>query len=67
MLTIAEAIVLGAVNRQESRGSHYRTDFPKRDDELWQRHTLISRDGTGLSIGYRVVSVTRFKPEERKY
>lgn len=67
MLTIAEAIALGALNRQESRGSHYRTDFPKRDDALWMKHTLIKRDGAGLSIGYRDVSVTRFKPEERKY
>lgn len=67
MLDISEAIFLGAMNREESRGSHFRTDFPKRDDGKWMRHTLVFKEGDSFRIGYRPVSVTRFQPEERKY
>lgn len=67
MLDISEAILVGAINRQESRGSHYRRDFPKRDDENWLKHTLIYKDGEEFKIRYRDVRVTKFKPEERKY
>lgn len=67
MLDISEAIFLGAMNREESRGSHFRTDFPKRDDEKWLRHTLVYKDGEAFRLDYRPVAVTKFKPEERKY
>lgn len=67
MLDISEAIFLGAMNREESRGSHFRTDFPKRDDERWLRHTLVYKEGEAFRMDYRPVSVTKFKPEERKY
>ncbi len=67
MLTVSEAIVLGALNRQESRGSHFRTDFPARNDNDWLKHTLIYREAGELKIRYRDVNITKFKPEERKY
>ena len=67
MLDISECILLGAMNREESRGSHFRTDFPKRDDEKWLRHTLAFKEDGEFRLDYRAVSVTRFKPEERKY
>ncbi|CAG1064524.1 succinate dehydrogenase / fumarate reductase, flavoprotein subunit [uncultured bacterium] len=67
MLDISECILLGAMNREESRGSHFRTDFPKRDDVNWLRHTLVHKEGGEFRLGYRDVSVTKFKPEERKY
>ncbi|MBI5493159.1 MAG: FAD-binding protein [Deltaproteobacteria bacterium] len=67
MLTVSEAIVLGALNRQESRGSHFRTDFPARNDNDWLKHTLVYKDAGALKIRYRDVNITKFKPEERKY
>lgn len=69
MLDVAEAILLGALNREESRGSHSRTDFPERNDAEWLKHTIITKEPyTGeMKIGYAPVSVTKFEPEERKY
>lgn len=67
MIDVAEAIVMGALNREESRGSHSRTDFPARDDKGWLKHTLVYRDAAEFRIKYKDVSVTKFKPEERKY
>ena len=42
MLEIAEMIVAGAIPREESRGSHWRTDFPIRDDQNWLKHTMAA-------------------------
>ncbi len=67
MLDVAEAILIGAVSREESRGAHSRTDFPKRDDEKWLKHTLINKTNGELKIRYKDVTVTKFKPTERKY
>ncbi|MCC6501987.1 MAG: succinate dehydrogenase flavoprotein subunit [Deltaproteobacteria bacterium] len=67
MLDISECILLGAMNREESRGSHSRTDFPKRDDEKWLRHTLVYKENGEFRLDYRNVSITKFKPQERKY
>jgi len=68
MLEYSELIVAGALARQESRGAHSRTDYPKRDDENWMRHTMVFRqeDG-GYELRYKPVKVTRYQPEERKY
>ncbi len=67
MCEVAESIVLGALNREESRGSHYRRDFPARDDTNWLKHTLIYMEGGEMKIKYRDVSITKYKPEERTY
>ncbi len=69
MLTVAESILLGALNREESRGAHWRTDFPERNDDEWLKHTVITRDEStgGMKIGYQDVTITKFKPKERKY
>jgi succinate dehydrogenase / fumarate reductase flavoprotein subunit len=66
-LDVAEAIVAGALAREESRGSHYRTDFPKRDDEKWFRHTLAFYSKEGPRLEYCEVRSGPFKLEERKY
>ncbi len=68
IIDLAETILIGALNREESRGAHYRLDFPKRDDEKWLKHTLVFRkkDG-GLRIEYGDVNITKYAPEERKY
>ncbi|MBP2636139.1 MAG: sdhA 2 [Firmicutes bacterium] len=67
MLSVAKAVVLGALHRQESRGSHCRADFPERDDEGFLKHTLITKQTAGYNISYRPVVVTRYQPAERKY
>ncbi len=67
MLTIADLIARSALNRTESRGGHYRDDFPSRDDENWLKHTFAFKDGEDVVFRYKPVSITRFQPEERKY
>jgi succinate dehydrogenase / fumarate reductase flavoprotein subunit len=67
ILDLAEVILLGALNREESRGSHCRLDFPNRDDDNWLKHTLIYKTDDEYKIGYKEVSITRYMPEERKY
>ncbi|HEY2987650.1 MAG TPA: fumarate reductase (quinol) flavoprotein subunit [Candidatus Binatia bacterium] len=67
MLDVAEAVAHSALNRKESRGSHTRTDFPKRDDANFLKHTLAHRTPDGPKIEYLPVTITRWQPEERKY
>ena len=67
MLRIAEVIVFSALERKESRGAHYRQDFPKRNDEEWLKHTLVYATTSILKLSFRQVSITRFPPEERRY
>jgi succinate dehydrogenase / fumarate reductase flavoprotein subunit len=74
LLDIAEVVVVGALNREESRGGHFREDFPKRDDAQYMRHTMAYRrpgaqtPGTfDVTLGYKPVVVTRYQPMERKY
>ena len=67
MLDVAEAVAHSALNRKESRGSHTRTDFPKRDDGNFLKHTLAHRTLDGPRIDYLPVTITRWQPEERKY
>jgi succinate dehydrogenase / fumarate reductase flavoprotein subunit len=67
MLHLAEAIVEGALARKESRGSHFRLDYPKRDDEHWLRHTLAFKTTEGVRLDYKNVSVTAYPPRERIY
>ena len=68
LVHIAEVIVRGALAREESRGGHFRTDFPKRDDDAWLRHTYARRlaDG-GIEFSYQPVAITRHQPQERGY
>ncbi|MGH8526591.1 MAG: FAD-binding protein, partial [Gammaproteobacteria bacterium] len=63
LLDVAETIVVGALARQESRGAHYRSDFPKRDDAQWLKHTLATRTPDGPVLQYAPVSITRFQPK----
>jgi len=67
MLDNAECIVLGAIERKESRGAQYRTDFPERNDEEWLKHIDITLSGDGPEISYSDVTLTKWEPEERKY
>lgn len=68
MLDVAGAIIQSALQRQESRGSHQRTDFPKRDDEKYLAHSLAYHNEDGSTrIEYLPVTITRWPPGERVY
>ena len=68
MLDCAETIILGALERKESRGAHTRTDMPDRDDENWLKHILISRTEDGeTAVDFLPVKITRWEPQIRSY
>jgi succinate dehydrogenase / fumarate reductase flavoprotein subunit len=70
LLTFSEVIVECALDRQESRGAHYRTDYPTRNDEEWLKHTLAHRGKDGrptLSYKEVVIDYDKYPPQERKY
>jgi succinate dehydrogenase / fumarate reductase flavoprotein subunit len=63
LVDVAETIVAGALAREESRGAHYRGDFPKRDDANWLKHTLASHTPDGPQLSYAPVTITQFQPK----
>jgi succinate dehydrogenase / fumarate reductase flavoprotein subunit len=67
LVELAEVVVNSALERRESRGSHFRTDYPKRDDDNYLKHTIAQRTNGGLQITYRPVTLTKWKPEPRVY
>jgi succinate dehydrogenase / fumarate reductase flavoprotein subunit len=67
LLYLAEAILISAGAREESRGAHSREDFPDRDDHKWLKHTLIRMTGEGPRLTYKPVTITQFKPQPRVY
>ena len=68
LLDLAEVLVVGARARTESRGGHFREDYPHRDDVTFMRHTMAYRtEDNGIRLDYKPVVVTRYQPMERKY
>jgi succinate dehydrogenase / fumarate reductase flavoprotein subunit len=67
LLELAEVTVVGALEREESRGAHARTDHPDRDDDRWLRHTLAWCRDEGIELDYKPVTINTWKPVERKY
>jgi succinate dehydrogenase flavoprotein subunit len=68
MLRTAEVVLVGALNRRESRGAHSRTDYPNRDDANFFKHTLAYFTGDGgPKMTWHPVTITRYAPVERKY
>ena len=70
MVDCAETTVVGAIERKESRGAQFRTDYPERNDEEWLKHIDISLNGDGAGgpeVSYSPVTITQWQPEERKY
>jgi len=67
LLDNAEQLVNAAANRTESRGAHSREDFRERDDDNWLKHTLIYKDGDGVRIDYKPVTLGTYEPKPRVY
>ena len=78
LLDLAEALVVSARAREESRGGHFREDYPARDDKHFMRHTMAYRApvteveqgpkfADEVRLDYKPVTVTRYQPMERKY
>jgi succinate dehydrogenase / fumarate reductase flavoprotein subunit len=74
LLDLAEVLVVGALARKESRGGHFREDYPTRDDEQFMQHTMAYRAvpgsgfaGSEVRLDYKSVAITRYQPMERKY
>jgi succinate dehydrogenase / fumarate reductase flavoprotein subunit len=67
LLDFSEVIVLGALARQECRGAHCRTDFAKRDDVNWLKHTVAFKTPEGIQLKYKPVVITKYQPMERTY
>ena len=66
-LDIAEVVLFSALHRKESRGAHFREDFPTRDDVRYLKHTLVINTPKGPEVRYKAVKITRFQPEARVY
>lgn len=66
-LDVAEGIVAGALAREESRGSHARTDFPTRNDKKFLKHTLAHYNPDGVKLDHKNVTLGKWEPRERKY
>jgi succinate dehydrogenase / fumarate reductase flavoprotein subunit len=67
LLYVAEVIALGALARRESRGSHFRTDYPARNDSEWLKHSLARLDGGEIRFSYKDVDTSHHAPQARTY
>ena len=67
MLVLAKVITLGALARNETRGAHYKPEFPDRDDENWLKTTIASCDGGKIKLDYQAVDISLLPLRERKY
>jgi len=67
MIEAAKAITAGALARDESRGAHYKPEFPARDDKRWLKTTLAAWTPKGPKLSYRKVETPLLKPVERHY
>ncbi|MCX7945335.1 MAG: FAD-binding protein [Deltaproteobacteria bacterium] len=66
-ICISEVVVRGAIERRESRGSHFRIDYPKRDDAQFLKHTIARYSKGEISLSYKPVKIVKWEPKERKY
>ncbi len=67
MLELARVITLGALNRDESRGAHYKPDFPDRNDDKWLKTTIAEYSGEGPVLSYEAVDIGLLEPRKRDY
>jgi succinate dehydrogenase / fumarate reductase flavoprotein subunit len=67
MLILARVITLGAIARNETRGAHYKPDFPERDDKNWLKTTKASYNNGKIQLDYEPVDTSQIPLRERKY
>jgi succinate dehydrogenase / fumarate reductase flavoprotein subunit len=67
MIDCAETTVVAAIERKESRGAQYRTDFPERNDEEWLKHIDLTLKDGAPEVSFSEVTFTQWQPEVRKY
>ncbi|HEY2603468.1 MAG TPA: FAD-binding protein [Thermoleophilaceae bacterium] len=67
MLDNAECVIVGALERTESRGAQFRTDYPERNDDEWLKHIDLTYSDDGPEISYSEVTITHWQPEARTY
>ena len=67
MLDCAETIVVSALERKESRGAHFMTEYPQRDDENWLKHITVVQSRDGPQLDYVPVTITQWQPQARTY
>src|SRR5687767_1205465 len=67
MMQLARVITLGALNRNESRGAHYKPDFPERDDENFLKTTIAEYSEEAPVFSYEPVDVSLVEPRKRDY
>ena len=67
MIDVSEAIAFSALMRKESRGAHYRVDYPYRDDDDFLKHTLVFFGKEKPRIEFSKVKITKWSPSERRY
>ncbi|MEF2247083.1 MULTISPECIES: succinate dehydrogenase flavoprotein subunit [unclassified Paenibacillus] len=67
MLELAEAMTMGALLRNESRGAHYKPDFPERNDDEFMKSTIATWTAEGPKISYEDIDVSLIKPRKRDY
>jgi succinate dehydrogenase / fumarate reductase flavoprotein subunit len=67
MLVLARAITLGALARNESRGAHYKPEFPERDDANWLKTTKVRYECGSIKLEYEPVDTSLIPPRKRQY
>ncbi|MEY4310479.1 MAG: hypothetical protein RLZ71_405 [Actinomycetota bacterium] len=67
LLDLAEVLVVTAKERRESRGGHFREDYPTRNDEKFMVHSMAYKKGNKIKIDWKPVTITNYQPMERKY
>jgi len=67
LLHLAHVSLVSSLNREESRGAHFREDYPERDDRNWLKHTLVEKGDPTPRVFYKPVRITRFEPKPRTY
>ncbi|MCX2818438.1 FAD-binding protein [Haladaptatus sp. F3-133] len=67
ILDVAEAVTLGALERTESRGAHWRYENQERNDDDWLKHTMVYHTDDGPTVEYEDVEIKEYKPKARSY
>jgi succinate dehydrogenase / fumarate reductase flavoprotein subunit len=67
MLILARVVTLGALQRNESRGAHYKPDFPERDDANWLKTTRAKFSDGEILLSYEPVDISQIPPRQRRY